>query len=109
MNPMNIALLAFVLTASGALAGEVYGTITEGGKPVAPGLKVEISISGKVDTVETDRFGSYRVFIKGKGKCKLTVHVKDQSPSIELFSYDKSSRYDWTLEAKEGKLSLRRK
>ena len=109
MRSMNIVLLTLFLTASCAMAGEVYGTITEGGKPVPKGLKVDISVSGKVQTVETDKFGSYRIFIKEKGKGMLTVHFKDQSPSVELFSYDKSTRYDWILETKDGKLSLRRK
>ena len=109
MKSMNILVLALVLVATRAVAGEVYGTINDAGKPVAEGLKVEISVSGKVYNGETDKFGSYRVFVKEKGKCTLTVHVKDQSPSAELFSYGKSSRYDWILETKEGKLSLRRK
>lgn len=109
MKSMNIVVLALMLVASSAIAGEVYGTITDGGKPVAEGLKVEITGSDKVYSGETDKFGSYRVFVKEKGKCTLTVHVKDQAPSAELFSYGKSSRYDWILETKEGKLSLRRK
>jgi hypothetical protein len=109
MKSVNMVVLALVLVASRAAAGEVYGTITDSGKPVAESLKVEITVSDKVYNGETDKFGSYRVFVKEKGKCKLTVRVKNQSPSAELVSYGKSSRYDWILETKEGKLSLRRK
>lgn len=109
MKSLVRLLLALLLSASWAGAGEVYGTITDGSKPVAAGIKVEIIAPGKVYTVETDKFGSYRIFAKERGKCKLTVHLKEQSPSIELFSYDKSTRYDWVLETKDGKLSLRRK
>ena len=109
MKSLVVALLALLLSASGAVAGEVYGTIIDGRKPVAAGVKVEITASGKVYTAETDKFGSYRVFVKERGKCKFIVHLKEQSPSVELFSYDKSTRYDWVLETKEGKLSLRRK
>jgi hypothetical protein len=109
MKSMSIALLAFVLLLSRAVAGELYGTISENGKPVAAALKLEIRMGEKVHTAQTDKFGSYRIVVREKGKCTLTLHVKDQSPSIELFSYDKSSRYDWILETKEGKLSLRRK
>lgn len=109
MKLMNIMVLALVLVASRAAAGEVYGTITDAGKPVAEGLKVEITVADKVYNGETDKFGSYRVFVKEKGKCTLIVHVKEQLPSAELVSYGKSSRYDWILETKEGKLSLRRK
>ncbi len=109
MKSIASILLALALSCPLALAGEVYGTITEGGKPVAPGVKVEIAVTGKVYNGETDKFGSYRIFVKEKGKCTLTVHLKEQSPSVGLFSYDKSTRYDWVVETKDGKLSLRRK
>lgn len=103
------AMLALLLAAPPMLAGEVFGTITEGNKPVAAGVKLEISVSGKTYAAETDRFGAYRVIVKEKGKCTLTLHVQDQTPSVNLFSYDRSTRYDWILETKNGKLSLRRK
>jgi hypothetical protein len=102
-------LFALVLCASRMSAGELYGTIIDGGKPIASGLKIEIAAAGIVYPAETDKFGSYRVFVKGKGKCKLTLHVRDQSPTIGLVSYDNSTRYDWILETKDGKLSLRRR
>jgi hypothetical protein len=109
MKSTGIVLVALLLSASSLLAGEVYGTIADAGKPVAAGVKVEIAVSGKVYTAETDKFGSYRIVVKEKGKCTLTVRLKEQSPSTELFSYDRSTRYDWILETKDGKLSLRRK
>lgn len=91
-------------------AGEIFGSITENDKPVGEGIKVEITAPNKiVDSTTTDKFGSYRVFVKGKGKCTITVQYKDQVVSAELFSYNKSLRYDWILEAREGKYSLRRK
>lgn len=109
MKSITLVLLTLLLFSSRAVAGEMYGTITEGGKPVAAGLKVEINAAGKIHAGETDKFGSYRIFVKEKGKCTLTLHIKGQLPSAELISFDKSNRYDWILEAKEGKLSLRRK
>ncbi len=109
MRPIVMVLLALPLLTWGAVAGEVYGTITDGSKPIAAGVKVEIGASDKVYTAQTDKFGSYRIFVKEKGKCTLTVHFKEHTPTVELFSYAKSTRYDWILETKEGKLSLRRK
>jgi hypothetical protein len=90
-------------------AGELYGSITEAGKPTGAGAKVEITASGKVYAAETDKFGGYRIFVKEKGKCVLTIAVKDQSASADLYSYDKATRYDWMLESRNGKLSIRRK
>jgi hypothetical protein len=109
MKIMTVLLLALPLAVSCMAAGELYGTITDGGKPIVSGIKVEIGASGNVYPTETDKFGAYRVFVKEKGKCTFTVHVRDQSPSVGLFSYDNSTRYDWILETKEGKLSLRRR
>ena len=109
MKSTGRVLLALLLFASPALAGEVYGTITDGRKPIATGVKVEIALSGKVYAAETDKFGSYRIVVKEQGRCTLTVHFKEQSPSVKLFSYDRSTRYDWILETKDGNLSLRRK
>jgi hypothetical protein len=109
MKFTGIVLLVLVLASPVVIAGEVFGTITDGSKPVPAGVMVEIARSGKVDTTVTDKFGSYRIVLKEKGKCTLTVHMKDQSATQELFSYDKSTRYDWILETIDGKLSLRRK
>jgi hypothetical protein len=109
MKSTVVVLGALLLFASPLFAGEVFGSITDGNKPVAAGVKVEIAVSGKAYTAETDKFGSYRIVMKEKGKCTLTVHLRDQSPSVDLFSYDRSTRYDWILQTKDGKLSLRRK
>ena len=102
-------LMVLLFTASVMRAGEVYGTITDGNKPVAAGVKVEITVAGKTFTAETDKFGSYRIVVKEKGKGKFTIHIDDQTPSFSLVSYDRSMRYDWILETTDGKLSLRRK
>jgi len=102
-------LLVLILSASPLLGGELFGTITEGNKPVAAGVKIEIAASGKLYTGETDKFGAYRIVVKEKGKCTMMVRIRDQSPSAEMFSYDRSARYDWILQPKDGKLSLRRK
>ncbi len=109
MRRFLLLLLALGLTASVALAGEVFGTITDAGKPVPVGTKVEVTAQGKTYTGETDKFGTYHVFVKEKGKCSLALLYKDQKPSVEVFSYEKATRYDWTLETADGKLALKRK
>jgi hypothetical protein len=108
---MRSALL-FVLFCSIALAaqaGEVYGTIVENGKPIPAGAKIEITAAGKSFAGETDKFGSYHIFVAEKGKSVLTLAYKDQKPTAEVFSYEKSTRYDWTVETADGKLVLKRK
>jgi hypothetical protein len=103
-------LFMFICLPIPLVAGEIFGSITEGEKPVPEGVKIEIAIAGSsAYEGTTDKFGAYRIFAKEKGKGQITVHYKNQSPSTELFSYDKSLRYDWVLEAQDGKYTLRRK
>jgi hypothetical protein len=98
------------ISASFAMAGEIYGTITDAGKPLPAGVKVEIAAAGNQYSGETDKFGAYRVVVNEKGKVALTVHYKDQKPAADsVFSYDKATRYDWNIEIVDGKMTLKRK
>lgn len=99
-------VLCFTVRAS---AGEMYGAITDGAKPVGEKIKVEVTVAGKSYPAETDKNGTYRLFVKEKGKCAFTVHYNNQAATADVFSYDKSLRYDWTLEQKDGKYQLKRK
>ena len=108
MKPL-ICLWIISLAASFAMAGEIYGTIVDGGKPVPAGVKVEVTIAGKSFTGETDKFGTYHVFAADKGKGTLTAYYKDNKPSADIFSYEKAMRYDWTVETVDGKPALKRK
>ncbi len=106
-TPILLAFLFF--SASLALAGEIYGTIVDADKPVPAGVKIEVTAAGNSYTGETDKFGTYHVYAKDKGKCRLTVHYKGQQPAADIFSYEKATRYDWTVETADGKLTLKRK
>jgi hypothetical protein len=102
-------LVPFIIFSSMTLAGEMFGTLREGGKAVTKGIKVEIVILEKTYTGETDAYGSYRLFVVEKGKCTFKVYYNKQTPSFEVYSYDKSTRYDMSLETKDGIYLLKRK
>jgi len=104
-----MCLVMILFMTSVALAGEIYGTIVDAGKPVQAGVKVEVTVAGKSFTSETDKNGTYHVFAAEKGKGTLTAYYKDQKPSADIFSYEKATRYDWTVETADGKLTLKRK
>ncbi len=95
--------------AAPAFAGKIYGTLTEGGKPVAKDVKVELACGDKKYNAQTDDYGLFRVFAAEKGKCTLKVFYQQQSPSLEINSYDGSVQYDLILEKKDGQYTLRRK
>jgi hypothetical protein len=104
-----ICIATIFCMASTVLAGEIYGTITDSGKPVPAGIKIEIAVGGKTFSGETDKAGTYHVVAAEKGKGTLTANYKDQKLEVSLFSYEKATRYDWTVESEEGKLTLKRK
>ncbi len=110
MHKFPFFLLIFLCAfASDVFAGEIFGTVRDGVKPVSKGIKIEIASPKKVYTTQTDAYGSYRVYVGEKGKCTLKIYYKDQAPSFEVYSYDKSTRYDLSLENKDGKYFIKRK
>lgn len=82
-----------------AVAGEIFGAISQGDKPLPKGTKIEIVAADKTYTTETDATGGYRLFVPEKGKLTLKVSVGTQTPSIDVFSSDHSARYDLILDA----------
>jgi hypothetical protein len=102
-------LLTWLLMSGTSMAGELFGTLYEGGKAALKGIKIEIVSPKKTYSTETDMYGSYRLFVPEKGRCTLNVYYKDQTLVLGAYSYDKSTRYDLNLVNKDGKYSLKRK
>jgi hypothetical protein len=109
MKSLPILVMLLFVSVSPSLAGELFGTISEGNKPVNEGVKIEIAAGGNTYSAVTDKFGAYRIFVKEKGKCTMTVHYNDQKPTFGVASFDKSTRYDLVLTLKDGKYTLGRK
>lgn len=109
-----ILIIMCFVTAFGfadAMAGEIYGAIEDGGKPVPADVEVRVIIAGMENpTVKTDKLGAYRVIAVNKGKGILTVVYKNKaSEPVEIVSFDKATRYDWTIEASGDRMTLKRK
>lgn len=106
-----VPLLVLAALASGSsLAGEVYGKIVEGSASVGEAATVEARCGDKAyPAVKTDKSGSYHLVLGETGKCTMTVQYKQQSASLEIASYDEAVQYDLVLEAKDGKLFVRRR
>ena len=105
---MMVLVIVFALSAV-ALAGNVYGTITESGKGIAPGSKIEVTCGADKFNGETDANGAFKVFVKDQGKCELKLAYQGQSPTIEVNSFEGSVQYDLILEKKGTQFTLRRK
>src|SRR2546425_2376369 len=104
-----MAALQLVLAAAPAVAGEIFGSIKADGKSVGKGAKLEIAAPSKSYGTETDNYGSYRMYVPEKGKCTLTVHYRGQKVSIPVYAYERSTRYDFSVERKDSLYVLKRK
>jgi len=107
-HPFILLLFVLGFTAQ-AFAGKIYGSITEGGKPVAQGVKVQVSCGSNNYEAQTDAYGAFNLFAMDKGKCVLKVIYQGQMPSIEINSYDSSVQYDLILEKQSNQYTLKRK
>jgi hypothetical protein len=109
MKLRGVLLAAILITATQAFAGKIYGSITEGGKPVGQGTKVDVTCGTNNYSAQTDAYGAFNLFATDKGKCVLKVTHQGQSPSIEINSYDNSVQYDLILEKQGAQYTLKRK
>ncbi|HEY5996108.1 MAG TPA: hypothetical protein VIU29_03765 [Candidatus Deferrimicrobiaceae bacterium] len=111
MKAILILVAAALSTAASpaAFAGELYGTVMEGGKPVKAGTKIEVKCAGGSYSAQTDKDGAYRLFVPEQGKCTLTVKSGAASPSMTIHSFEDSARFVLSIEKVDGKPVLRGK
>lgn len=110
MKRISLILLLILGFATWSFAGRISGSITEGGKPVATGVKVDVTCAGKTYSDETDANGAFSVMVPEQGKCALKVTYQGQTPSFEVTSYEGSVQFDLVLEKQaDGKYALKRK
>ncbi|MGA1869842.1 MAG: hypothetical protein ACMUJM_15010 [bacterium] len=106
MRKITALFLLVVLWPSIIFAGVVGGSIKKDGRPLGEGVEIRIipegSNSNKPYSTQTDKFGSYRCNLKEIGKCKfILVNYENQSPAIEIYSYEGPIEYNLILEKNE--------
>ena len=103
---VKILLLSLFLFPTAAFAGEVYGTLKEGDKPVGAHIRVEIVCGRNPYSAQTDQYGSYRLYVRDLGRCTLRVPYKNQTPEFAIQSYSDPERYDFQLVPVDGRYVL---
>jgi hypothetical protein len=110
MRKVAFIVMVVGLGAGTAVAGEIYGKITEGGVAVGESASVSVKCGAKAYPAQkSDKTGSYHLVVQEAGKCALTVTIKGQSASLDVVSYDDPVQVDIVAEVKDGKLAVRRK
>ena len=98
------------LGVSAAAAGEVYGKVTLGGASAGEGVSVGAQCGDRTfGPATTDKSGTYHLVVGATGKCTMTLSAKGQSATLAIVSYEDAAQYDVALEAKDGKLTARRR
>jgi hypothetical protein len=89
------------------MRGEISGDLRLGDKYLAD---VKLTLTCGTESVEgaTDKSGSFRLTVKGSGKCQLKVTYDKQAPSIDVVLFDQPARYRFLLEQQDGKYLLKR-
>ena len=89
--------------------GQIFGTVTEGGKAIAAGSEVVVECGGEQAKGATDNFGAYRINAPKTGRCTLTLTYKGQKPTVTLASLAEPVSADFDLQVKDGKYTLVRR
>jgi sRNA-binding regulator protein Hfq len=89
--------------------GQIFGTLTEGGKAVAKGVEVVIDCSGEQVKGTIDSFGAYRVNVQKTGRCTLTLTYKGQKLAATIASLSEPASADFELQVQDGKYKLIRR
>ena len=100
--------LLLVLCSSPALfAGQVYGTLREGGKGVA-GVEIRI-VQGAKDVAKgtTGPDGSYRITVNETGKCEFHANYKGQDVVTNVASFATPVKNDFEFVMTNGKYALK--
>jgi hypothetical protein len=89
--------------------GQIFGTLTEGGKAVGKGVEVAVDCSGEQVKGTTDNFGAYRLNAQKTGRCSLTLTYKGQKPAATIASLSEPVSADFELQMQDGKYKLVRR
>ncbi|MCF6147809.1 MAG: hypothetical protein E3K37_04030 [Candidatus Kuenenia sp.] len=107
-----IVILFLLLNPTIAFSGEIYGTIKKDGRPIPEGseIKVEMLTSGKTYSSKCAQYGSYSLYVPGKGRGLLIIQNDELiSEPILIYIYENAIQYDFVLEEKNGSFPVRRK
>lgn len=103
---MRALLLATFLAPSPA-AGTIAGDVRLGEKYLAD-LPLELKCGAEIVQARTDAAGSFRITVKGGGKCQLTISYEKQAPSIDVVVFEQPAKYRLVIELKDGKYAIKR-
>ena len=101
------SLIVVLSALTTGVLGEISGDVRLGDKYLAA-AKIDLACGDQKAAGVTDSVGTFRLTVKGNGKCTVTVAHDQQTASVDIVVFDKPSRYRFVLELKDGKYVLKR-
>ena len=108
MKAIPLVVLVLLSLATSGWAGEIYGTIKQGGRPVKLAKVTIKPPNAAVIEGKTDDFGNYRITVAESGKCTITVEFNKQPAMGQVQSYPTPVRFDLLVEKSGDGYSLKR-
>lgn len=84
-------------------AGQMYGSIVEGGRPV-PGAAIRVDCPRGSGGGTTESDGTFRINVAPEGRCTFTL--TQYGASAVVFSYARPTQYDFELRRQGGSAQL---
>jgi hypothetical protein len=109
MRMTRLLLFSIVFLPSIASAGQIYGNLKEGDRPVRQGVTVQVTCRNPTPYQgQTDAYGSYSINVRESTNCELKVLYDGCTPTIQIYSEDEPIRYDFVIQ-KEPACVLQRR
>ena len=99
--------LLLLLSLPAAPFGGISGDLRLGDKYLA-GVPITLTCGPETAEATTDANGSFRLTVKGEGKCRVSVKYEGQTPGVDVVVFDKPARYRLVLEKADGTYLLKR-
>jgi len=106
---LAIPAIAFLPFCAPAMAGQMYGTISDPDHGLIPKLEFTVQCAGSTVRGSTDDRGSYRVLVPQRGRCNFSVS-RPGDPGSVVLSYQNPVQYDFLLVRRaDGAFELQRR
>jgi hypothetical protein len=102
-----LTLLTNALLTLPLATGGIFGDLRLGDKYLAD-QALQLKCGDEVVEGKTDKAGSFRLTVKGGGKCLLSVTYEKQTASLDVVVFEQPARYRLVLEKSGAKYVLKR-
>ena len=106
MTMVGMVSAALLASVSVAWAGEIFGTISEGGSSLH-GVGLRLRCGDQTVNATADEYGAYRISVPTTGDCELSTDYTGDA-SLQVHVSSSPVRYDVPVRSRNGTKALGR-